>query len=260
MKKERFVHSLMVLSLISLFSISMVSSQETGSISGKVIPAEAGIKVQTIQNLSLVAETFTDENGNYIIEGLAPGYYGLLFIKEGIVYIYNDEVNLLWREDGVKEFILVDPGTKIEIEDMNFNLDWEDYIEGEILLRFNPELTAEEEKEILDSYNLKIIKISSRYTVEPTQNKTVLEMISLLEKDSSFASVFANQRTFASNNNNSDNGESNDEGDINETQEEKIDNDIKKNPNSLLKLAFVVFITLIAIFLVIKKRTKKFAK
>jgi len=61
------------------------------SISGKVIPVEAGIKVHLTQNGKFVAETITDSNGNYWFSNLPRDVYGLLFIKGGKVYVYGFE-------------------------------------------------------------------------------------------------------------------------------------------------------------------------
>ncbi|MBI5804142.1 carboxypeptidase regulatory-like domain-containing protein [Candidatus Pacearchaeota archaeon] len=113
--------------LLALFNSSLVSSQEdTSSISGTVTPAKAGIKVKAIQNLSIIGEAVTDEKGKYIINDLKQGDYGLLFVRDGIVYIYNDEINLYWEREGVKENISVTED-KTSIVDINLMNEAEDY-------------------------------------------------------------------------------------------------------------------------------------
>lgn len=59
-----------------------ISFEGVGFISGKVFSyPNVTVKVQAIQNLSWVAETTADANGNYNLTGLKSGKYGLLFVS-----------------------------------------------------------------------------------------------------------------------------------------------------------------------------------
>ncbi len=75
--------------LVAVFALLFLVGCTDDSISGTITPSEEGVKVQLIQNLSVVAETFTDENGYYEFTDLADEKYGLLFIRSDLVYVYG---------------------------------------------------------------------------------------------------------------------------------------------------------------------------
>ncbi|PIN89581.1 hypothetical protein COU60_03145 [Candidatus Pacearchaeota archaeon CG10_big_fil_rev_8_21_14_0_10_34_76] len=162
--KREVLHSLAILCLVLLMT-SLASSQETGSISGSVIPAEEDIKVQAIQNLSLVAETFTDENGNYVIEGLSPGNYGLVFIKDEKAYVYNDEINsILTRWENDRIIVTIKEPIISNSSDININLDKElpDYALRRITIQFKENVSEEQIEEVIASCRCELLEIDEK--------------------------------------------------------------------------------------------------
>src|SRR3989344_5487434 len=99
MKKVIIIGMIVTILLIVIaiyFSFYNSGNNISKSVYGKVSPVQEGIKIILVRNLSLVAETVTDEEGNFIIKGLDEEKYGLLFIYNDMVYIYNDAVNTNW--------------------------------------------------------------------------------------------------------------------------------------------------------------------
>jgi len=168
-----------------------------GSISGKVMGTDQTVKVRAIQNLSLVSETTTNSDGNYKIEDLPEGKYGLLFAKEDVVYIYNDQINSSWyTEEGnieVNETIVVNSGKNSG--DYNIDLgpipSWgtgehPDYGADEVFVLFNDEVPQNKIEALITDYNCSINHKyeSGSYLSDIPDNKTVLEMIRAFKSES----------------------------------------------------------------------------
>ena len=189
-------------------------SSYTGSISGKVIGADQTVKVRAIQNLSLITETTTNSDGNYKIEDLPEGKYGLLFkIKDvsptdntkinNIVFIYNDKANQnKWLiDDSIQqneiEIVPVVPGK--DSSNYNINLLYERADYGDIIVKFKSEISEDEINTIINSYNCTIKKIFEfstgiLYRLIPPNDKTVLELVVAFKSDSRIER--ANPETF----------------------------------------------------------------
>ncbi|MFH1181753.1 MAG: hypothetical protein V1702_02240 [Candidatus Woesearchaeota archaeon] len=128
-----------------------------GSISGFVKPMEAGVTIIAIQNLSYAAETITDNNGHYTLENLKSGSYGLLFIRNGTVYVYNDEIHK--NIDRNKPLIVqIKEPVTLGTTDANINLNTElaDYFANRFTVQFKPEVSEEKINELISYYNSSI--------------------------------------------------------------------------------------------------------
>jgi len=192
--KKKLLILLILSVIITLIFVSFVVSaqetensgeivNETGSISGKVIPTEAGLTVRAIQNLSLVAEMTTDEGGHYKIEGLSPGKYGLLFVRNSIVYIYNDEIQ---RKTNPEESIITnlkEPVTLNTVANINLNTELADYFANRFTVQFKPNISETKIEKIISSCNCSIkekIEWSwgdTTYVLNSPYGKTVLEIV-----------------------------------------------------------------------------------
>jgi hypothetical protein len=86
MRKSKVIITLLALVLLSTTAIAQDKS--TGGIKGKVRAkgqgAIAGVSVTVRQHDREVAQGVTDNKGEFLIKGLAPGLYGLTFRKEGL--------------------------------------------------------------------------------------------------------------------------------------------------------------------------------
>lgn len=111
-----------IASLILLFSASVVFSQESGGVKGKVRAAnEKSLSEATItarQNGRDVKSVKSDSKGNFQMSGLAPGEYNFLFEKQGFAagVKYNVKIEKNTMLDFGDRLVLgVDPGTLVFI-------------------------------------------------------------------------------------------------------------------------------------------------
>jgi hypothetical protein len=76
-----------VMLLLATGVIALGQDKATGGIKGKVkveTGSAAGVSVRVRQGEREVAHGATDRNGDFSIQGLAPGFYGLTFRKTGL--------------------------------------------------------------------------------------------------------------------------------------------------------------------------------
>lgn len=163
-----------------------------GSISGKVIPANSGIKVRAIQNLAVIGETTVDpSDGSYVITNLPEGKYALLIIDWGDRgYVYNDEINYHWHS-GINETITVIAGKDSPNHDYYLGTEPADYIADEIILIFNYSIPVEKRIEIISSNNCSIKErtewddpeVTDTYLIDIPDDKTVFEMLGIFRSN-----------------------------------------------------------------------------
>lgn len=155
-----------------------------GSISGRVTPPKAGIRVQVIQNLSLVAETKTNSDGSYRITNLPEGKYGLLFIVDVPDYVYDLGYDYNGEFDG-NEPIIVVANKDSPNNDINLDDKWEDFIADQISIKFRENSSVEEQLSVISKHNCSIIDQGLKwyYVLNIPDNKTILEMIRLFKSE-----------------------------------------------------------------------------
>ncbi len=111
--------------LVSIFAFStvLVFAQETGGVKGKVRSSKgdgiASANVTARQNGEDVTSTNTDAKGNFVLEGLKPGNYNLVFSKSGFGsgILYNVEIKKKRIGDlGDRLVLTVDQGTQVIIK------------------------------------------------------------------------------------------------------------------------------------------------
>jgi Carboxypeptidase regulatory-like domain len=87
MSKSRAIVGLLAAILLAA-GAAFAQGSGTGSIKGKVrVKGEgptAGVAISVRQNEREVAHTVSDSKGEFLIKGLAPGIYGLMFRKTGL--------------------------------------------------------------------------------------------------------------------------------------------------------------------------------
>ena len=160
-----------------------------GTISGRVTPAKAGIRVKAIQNLSFIAETTTNSDGSYKIINLTEGRYGLLFVMEEQGYIYNDEINSEWFDE--KGSIKPNENIVVTNQDsskynIDLNNEQSDYAADMIAIDFKQNVSTEERESIIHYYNCSIIKVGDvlgAYRLKIPTDKTVLEMVNIFKSN-----------------------------------------------------------------------------
>jgi len=154
-----------VVFVIIIFSFSrealIIADIPDGSISGTIFPAEEGTKVRLVKDLSLVSETYTETNGNYVFNNLAPGKYGLFIIRDNGGYVYNDEINteLAKRIEGSDRIIMTIKETiGYKSSNVDFNISDEnlDYVYERVIVKFKENVSEEKINEIINSYDCTI--------------------------------------------------------------------------------------------------------
>ncbi len=185
---------LLIIGLILFIGCNIQTKGDANSISGKVIPEQAGIRVQAIQNLSLINETLTDEKGNFKIAGLKKGNYSLLFKSDHEVYVYNNRQ----RETDIKD-TLSSSSSNILI-DLNRSLPL--MFKGLILVTFKPNISDEEVNETIDSCQCRLaakdlIFGKKIYTLATPPDKTEFEIVRELRKNEKIESADIDFMTFA---------------------------------------------------------------
>lgn len=110
-------------SLIVALSFSSALAQDTGGVKGKVRTTKGdGIASATVtarQNGEDLKSVTADANGEFVLEGLKPGNYNLVFSKSGYGsgVLYNVEVKKKQTRDlGGRLILTVDQGTQVIIK------------------------------------------------------------------------------------------------------------------------------------------------
>jgi hypothetical protein len=172
--QKRSVISLIIFALLSLII-------GCAPLHGSVRPPFENVTVRLIQNGHIIKETQTDSLGSFRIENISDGKYGLLFVKDDKVYIYNDEnTEGLWFVNDtvdldVIEFLILNK-TPMKIK-FDFDKEKSDYLNRilKIDLTILPfKAHAFLNTEILGFYNyVEFVRFSDR--------RTVFEMIPAFE-------------------------------------------------------------------------------
>jgi Carboxypeptidase regulatory-like domain len=124
-----FRYSLLI-AFIFVFSAAAASAQETGGIKGKVRTAKgdaiAGVAVVARQQGADVKSVKSDGDGKFVLSGLKPGFYNIIFDKNGygsgIKYNVEIKKNSI-RDLGEKLILTVDQGTQVILKGSVFNQD-----------------------------------------------------------------------------------------------------------------------------------------
>jgi hypothetical protein len=113
---------------IFAFSSFLASAQETGGVKGKIRAmnggAIAGAGVTARQGGADIKSTKADESGKFVLNGLAPGVYNIVFDKSGYSsgIKYNVEIKRNKIVDlGERLILSVDQGTQIIVKGSVFN-------------------------------------------------------------------------------------------------------------------------------------------
>lgn len=181
----------LIIGVLVLIVLSMLISgcqQQYGTITGKVYPADPNIKVQLIQNLSIVAETNVSEDGTYKFDGLKEGKYGILIIiadKEG--FIYNDKINTEWWANNNYqdiEKIYLSTLDSIDLDIFNIWTEDADFFSNELFVTFYNNVSVGTAKDIIEKNSCTIEKEFKRdyplFLIKTPKDKTFLELWVLL--------------------------------------------------------------------------------
>ncbi len=122
-------HSIAVAALFIL-SVVFAHAQETGGVKGKVRTAKgdgiAGANVIARANGADVKSAKSDADGKFVLDGLKPGIYNVVFDKSGYAsgVKYNVEIKKNKTNDlGERLILLVDQGTQVIVKGSVFNQD-----------------------------------------------------------------------------------------------------------------------------------------
>lgn len=116
-----------IVAFISLF-ISLAFGQNTGGVKGKVRTTKGeainGVKITARQKGEDIKSAQTDRKGEFVLDGLKPGLYNLVFEKSGYSsgVLYNIEVRKNKTDSLDDRLVLgVDQGTLVIIKGSVFN-------------------------------------------------------------------------------------------------------------------------------------------
>ena len=125
------IYSKILLFSAIFFAVSFsIHAQETGGVKGKVRTTKGdGIASATVtarQKSEDIKSTTADEKGNFILEGLKPGNYNIVFSKSGYGsgVLYNVEIRKKKIDDlGGRLILTTDQGTQVIIKGTVFDKD-----------------------------------------------------------------------------------------------------------------------------------------
>src|SRR5919108_2205330 len=157
---ELKLHKLIGASLaVVLLSVAAAAQDRTGGIKGKVrveTGSPAGVAVVVKQSDREITRVITDRNGDFVVQRLAPGVYGLTFRKAGLSVGTIESVEVKGgktRSLGDRLFLTVDEGSLAFIRGSVFDSEGRSFPNARVdLARF------------LEDGSLK--KIDSRVTTE----------------------------------------------------------------------------------------------
>lgn len=119
-----------LLAFIFAFSTVIVSAQETGGVKGKVRTAKgdaiAGVTIIARQQGKDIKSVKAGADGKFVLGGLQPGVYNIVFDKSGysLGIKYNVEIKKNSTRDlGDRLFLMADQGTQIILKGSVFNED-----------------------------------------------------------------------------------------------------------------------------------------
>lgn len=119
-----------LLALIFAFSGLSAFAQETGGVKGKVRTTKgegvAGANVIVRQNGADIKSAKSDADGRFVLDGLKPGIYNIVFDKSGFAsgIKYNVEIKKNKTNDmGERLILVVDQGTQVIVKGSVFNQD-----------------------------------------------------------------------------------------------------------------------------------------
>jgi len=119
-----------LLAIIFAFSSAIALAQETGGIKGKVRTAQGsaieGVTITVRQQSEDIKSVKADASGKFILSGLRPGIYNIVFDKNGYNtgIKYNIEIKKNSTRDlGDRLILVVDQGTQVIVKGSVFNQD-----------------------------------------------------------------------------------------------------------------------------------------
>jgi hypothetical protein len=118
---QKLLRIILTFLIAAIFSFG-AQAQETGGAKGKVRNSNgdgvSGVQISVRQKERELKTTTTDSKGDFIVDGLKPGYYNFVFDKSGFALstLYNVEIKKKSIRDlGPKLILAVDRGTLVII-------------------------------------------------------------------------------------------------------------------------------------------------